>query len=139
MPMYRVYLICSYSLHVINSRQKKPYCNIMYKLCNPTGNCTVVLLQSISAPTIHITWFYCRLFQRPLSTQLSQRSVLLQKFPGSEQSTQGHYTPRSGMDGRYSIRRQARNFGSLNHITLYCRSLQCHSESHRLLASMKCH
>lgn len=57
--------------------------------------------------------FYGRVFQCPLSTQLSQCSVLLQKFLGSEQSTLGHYIPQGSTEGRYSIRRQVRNFGSL--------------------------
>lgn len=57
--------------------------------------------------------FYGRVFQCPLSTRLSQCSVLLQKFLGSEQSTLGHYIPPGSTEGRYSIRRQARNFGSL--------------------------
>lgn len=78
-------------------------------------------------------WCYDRVFQCPLSTWFSWCSVLLQKFPGSGQSTAGHDVPQSRIEGRYSIRRRARNSSSLNQSSLYWRSLKHQSESHRYL------
>lgn len=55
MPADRAYLICSYSLHVMDSQQKNPYCNFTYKIRKLTKNYPAVLWQSISMPAIHTT------------------------------------------------------------------------------------
>lgn len=73
--------------------------------CSLNKNCPAVLWQ--------------HLFQCLLSTWLSQCSVPLQKFQGSEKSTYRCYIPQTGTKGKYFIKRQTRNFGSLNHTSLY--------------------
>lgn len=81
-------------------------------------------------------WCYDRVFQCPLSTWFSWCSVLLQKFPGSGQSTAGHDVPQSRIEGRYSIRRRARNSSSLNQSSLYWRSLK---RIPQIFTPTKCH
>lgn len=41
-------------LHVMSSQQKNLYCNFTYKICM-YKNCSAVLWQNISMPTIHAT------------------------------------------------------------------------------------
>lgn len=63
--------------------------------------------------------FYGRVFQFPLCTRLSQCSVLLQKFPVDWSNPLRDIISLRAAQRIYFIRRQARNFGSLNHTSLY--------------------